>query len=181
MLRAVVIGCPGAGKSTFARGLRDTTGLPLYYLDMLWHRPDRTNISREEFDRRLGEILQKERWIIDGNYSRTLPPRLAACDTVFLLDIPPETCLAGAAARIGKQREDLPWVEPELDEEFRQWIIDFPKDQLPEIYRMLEGLRAGQTLVVLRSREEAEAYLQRLAEQKGQKRNGKADRLLHGI
>ena len=57
MLRAMVIGCPGAGKSTFARKLRDITGLPLYYLDMLWHKPDKTNISREEFDRTLSVIL----------------------------------------------------------------------------------------------------------------------------
>lgn len=72
MLRAMVIGCPGAGKSTFARKLRDITGLPLYYLDMLWHKPDKTNISREEFDRKLSVILEKDKWIIDGNYQRTL-------------------------------------------------------------------------------------------------------------
>lgn len=44
MKRVLVIGCPGAGKSTFARWLRDATGLPLYYLDRIWHRPDKTNI-----------------------------------------------------------------------------------------------------------------------------------------
>lgn len=59
MKRVLVIGSPGAGKSTFARKLRDGTGLPLYYLDMVWHRSDRTNISREEFDQRLCEIMEK--------------------------------------------------------------------------------------------------------------------------
>ena len=43
--KALVIGSPGAGKSTFARRLRDASGLPLHYLDMLWHRPDGTNVS----------------------------------------------------------------------------------------------------------------------------------------
>ena len=52
MQKVIVIGCPGAGKSTFARQLREVTGLPLYYLDMLWHRPDRTNPPREENDAR---------------------------------------------------------------------------------------------------------------------------------
>lgn len=75
MNKVIVIGCPGAGKSTFARKLRDFIGLPLYYLDMLWHRPDKTNISREEFDIRLKEILETEKWIIDGNYGRTLETR----------------------------------------------------------------------------------------------------------
>lgn len=40
--KAIIIGCPGAGKSTFARKLSEKTQLPLYYLDMLWHKPDRT-------------------------------------------------------------------------------------------------------------------------------------------
>ncbi len=88
MLRAIVIGSPGAGKSTFARKLRDTAHLPLYYLDMLWHKPDKTTISKEEFDAALQELLKKDRWIIDGNYLRTLEIRLQACDTVFLLDYP---------------------------------------------------------------------------------------------
>ena len=32
MKRIMIIGCPGSGKSTFARGLAEKTGLPLYYL-----------------------------------------------------------------------------------------------------------------------------------------------------
>lgn len=59
MERVLIIGCPGAGKSTFARQLRKKTGLPLYYLDLIWHRPDHTNCSREEFDE---EFRQ---WILD--------------------------------------------------------------------------------------------------------------------
>lgn len=45
--KAVIIGCPGAGKSTFARILSDKTHLPLYYLDMLWHKLDRTTVDRK--------------------------------------------------------------------------------------------------------------------------------------
>ena len=47
--KILVIGCPGAGKSTFARKLRDKTGLPLYYLDMLLHNSDRSAVSRGRF------------------------------------------------------------------------------------------------------------------------------------
>lgn len=74
--KAIVIGSPGAGKSTFSRKLRDMTGLPLYHLDMIWHRPNQTTVSKQEFDERLREILEKDCWIIDGNYSRTLELRL---------------------------------------------------------------------------------------------------------
>ncbi len=157
--KILVIGCPGAGKSTFARKLRDVTGLPLFYLDMLWHKPDRTNISGEEFDEKLNDILGKDKWIIDGNYQRTLEVRMKACDTVFFLDFPLEVCLAGAKARIGKEREDMPWVETELDEEFRQWIVDFSRDQLPAIYELLEKYQDNREIIVFQSRDEADAYL----------------------
>jgi len=159
MQRAMIIGCPGAGKSTFARKLRDITGLPLYYLDMLWHKPDRTNISREEFDRRLKEIVGRDRWIIDGNYDRTMEIRIRECDTVFLLDFPLEVCLAGAGSRIGTKREDLPWLETELDPEFRQWIVDFEKEKLPFIYELLEKYREHKDVFIFKSREETEQYL----------------------
>ena len=76
MNKVIVIGCPGAGKSTFARALAAATGLELHYLDMLWHKPDKTNITREEFDSALARIMSDDGWIIDGNYIRTLEMRL---------------------------------------------------------------------------------------------------------
>lgn len=161
MEKVIIIGCPGAGKSTFARGLRDRTGLPLCYLDMLWHRPDETNVSREEFDAALGEVLKGKRWIVDGNYLRTMELRLSACDTVFCLDVPMEDCLAGARARIGRPREDLPWVERELDGEFQQWILDFRRDQMPKIEELLERYRE-KNVIRFRSRQEGEKFLARL-------------------
>lgn len=160
--KVIVIGCPGAGKSTFSRRLREMTGLPLYYLDMLWHRPDKTNIGREEFDARLQEIVSSDRWIIDGNYGRTLEMRLKACDTVFLMDLPVDVCLAGAYSRVGNKREDMPWVEDELDGEFKQWILDFPKNELPKIYALLDRYREQKNVTVFRSRKEADDFLEEM-------------------
>ncbi len=162
MKRAVVIGCSGSGKSVFSRKLRDATGLPLYYLDMIWHKPDGTNISREEFDEKLGSIISSDSWIIDGNYQRTLETRIKACDTVFLFDLPTETCIEGALSRIGKKREDMPWFENELDPEFRQWIESFRANQLPEVYRLLEKYKNGREIVVFRTREQADKFIQKL-------------------
>lgn len=158
MKKIIVIGCPGAGKSTFARRLKEMTGLPLYYLDQIWHKADRTTVSKEEFDAKLREIIQQDRWIIDGNYLRTMECRLDACDTVFFLDYPLEICLEGAKARIGTVREDMPWVETEFDEEFRQWILDFPKDQIPVIYELLKKYETEKEIIVFKSRDEAEKF-----------------------
>lgn len=163
MEKILVLGSPGAGKSTFARRLREITGLPLHHLDLLWHRPDRTNRTQEEFDADLAGILREERWIIDGNYSRTLEVRLAACDTAFFLDYPLEVCLAGAQARIGKRREDFPYLETELDPEFYQWILDFPRDHLPHLRELAAEYQQKREVVTFRSREEGDRYLESLA------------------
>ena len=163
MQKVLVIGCPGAGKSTFARALRDATGLPLCYLDMLWHKPDRTNVTPEAFDRALAEWLARQAWIIDGDYSRTLPQRLEACDTVFFLDFPLEVCLAGVENRRGAQRPDMPWVEEELDAEFLQYILDFGQAQMPAIRAGLEAYRGRRQILTFHSRAEADAWLNALA------------------
>lgn len=158
--KIIVIGSPGAGKSTFSRKLRDITGLPLHHLDLIWHKSDKTNISAEEFDKKLKNILSADKWIIDGNYQRTLEIRLEQCDTVFFLDYPLDICLEGAKSRIGLPRKDFPWIETEFDEEFRQWIIDFSIKQLPFIYKILENY--NKTIVVFKSRQEADNYLTEL-------------------
>jgi len=157
--KVIVIGCPGSGKSYFARKLRDKTGLPLYYLDQIWHKADKTNITREEFDAILDNILKNDEWIIDGTYSRTLDIRLQKCDTVFLLDLPLEVCMKGAESRIGQKREDLPWVEDEFDGEFRQHILNFPHNRLPEIYRLLESYKPEKNIIVFKSREAVNEYI----------------------
>ncbi|MGN1133389.1 MAG: adenylate kinase [Oscillospiraceae bacterium] len=165
MKRILVIGCPGSGKSTFARRLRDITGLPLYYLDMLWHKADKTNVTQSEFDCKLSGILSKDKWIIDGNYKRTLKARIEKCDTVLWLDYPTELCLQSAESRIGKPREDMPWIETEFDPEFFEYIKNFRSKQNPVIENLLEEF-SDRKIIVFHSREESDEFLRKLKEQK---------------
>lgn len=158
MKKIIVVGCPGAGKSTFARELSKIYDLPLYYLDMIWHKKDRTNININEFDDKLKQIMTNDKWIIDGNYQRTLAMRMQACDTIFLLDMPVEVCLESAQKRIGNKREDMPWIEEEFDEEFKQFIIDFPKKELPYIYQLLEQYQ-NKNIYIFHNRKEINDFI----------------------
>lgn len=161
MQRVLVIGCSGSGKSHFARKLARITGLYLYYLDLIWHKADRSTISREEFDEALDKILSEKRWILDGNFQRTLARRLARCDTVFLFDLPTADCLAGVKERIGRKRPDMPWIETKFDPEFREWIINFKRDRLPGILELLARTQCRK--MIFHSRQDSDSYLQALA------------------
>ena len=159
--KVIVIGCPGSGKSHFSRVLHELTALPLYHLDMLFWNADKTTVSREVFDNRLRSILTKDRWIIDGNYSRTMEKRLRACDTVFFLDLPTEVCLDGIKARLNRPRTDMPWIETEEDPEFTTYVKSFATAQRPTILTLLEKYPEKQVFIFT-TREEAQDYLNQL-------------------
>jgi len=136
--KIIVLGCPGSGKSTLSEKLRDVTGLPLFHLDAIWWNPDKSHISREEFDQKLDEILQTNKWVIDGDYSRTYEIRFQSCDTVIFLDYSVDECMSGIKERIGKVRADMPWVEQELDPELVKLVENYPKTNRPVILSLLE-------------------------------------------
>ena len=159
--RVAVIGCPGSGKSTFSRALRDATGLPLYHLDAIYWRDDRTTLPREEFYPLQREIIARDAWIIDGNYGSTMEWRVEACDLLVFLDFPIEVCLEGVRARRGQKRSDIPWVEDGEDEEFMAFIRGFETESRPKILELIEQ-HPDKTVLTFTSRAEADEFLRTL-------------------
>ena len=161
MKRVAVIGCPSGGKSTFARRLQQITGLPLVHLDNVWWKPDRTHIPREAFDAALEQILAEDEWIVDGNYSRTLEPRIRACDTVVFLDYDEQTCIDGLNERLGRARPDMPWTEDTLDPELVALVKRFRTEERPTTCAILERY-ADRRILIFHTRAEADRWLDRI-------------------
>lgn len=161
MKKVIIIGCPGSGKTTFSEKLHSKTALPLFHLDAIWHKADRTHITREEFDIQLAKILSLDKWIIDGNYTRTLECRIAACDTIILFDLPTDVCLAGAVSRLGKKRPDMPWIDTELDRTLKTEIEEFSSKNSPVIYELLQKYQANKTIIIFKSRDEADKFIEK--------------------
>ena len=139
MKKVIILGCPGCGKSIFSIKLQEKTGLPLIHLDNVWWNSDRTHVSREEFDKRLSDIICGDEWIIEGDYSRTYEVRIKACDTVLFLDFDVETCLEGIRERVGKNRPDIPWVEERLDPELVRDVENYHKEKRPVLLKLLDN------------------------------------------
>ena len=168
MERVMIIGCGGSGKSTLARQLGEKTGLPVVHLDKLFWHPGWVESSKEEIDAKIMQAILEPRWILDGNYNRTLPKRLEYCDTVIYLDFSRFACLMGVVKRIlttfGTVRPDMAEGCPErFDWEFLRWVWNFSRKHREKYYRMLNETE-GIEKIVLKNRRAVKQFLKEVEE-----------------
>ena len=166
MERVLIVGSPGAGKSTLAREVARLTGLPLVHLDQLHWSAGWVESTRDELEAKVREAIAAPRWVIDGNYGGTLQLRLIRADTVIDLDLPRWLCVFSivrrAIAHRGRTRSDMaPGCPEHLNWEFLAYTFHFPGEgrrRLEETMRSFPGRR-----IRLRSRREVRRFLEGLA------------------
>ena len=163
MDRIMIIGCGGSGKSTLAQQLGQKLRLPVVHLDQLFWTPGWVSVSKDEFDRMHDEAISGKKWIIDGNFDRTIPVRLKRCDTVIYLDFSRFACLMGVLKRVvttyGKVRPDMGEGCPErMDLDFLKWVWNFNKNKRERIYGLLKEAEEVR-VIILKNRRAVKRFL----------------------
>ncbi len=173
MQRILIIGCPGAGKSTLAPQLSERLNLPVYHLDNAYWLPGWVGPDKNEFRQKLKEIVDRPRWIIDGCYSSTFNIRFPKADTIVHLDYSRGLCMYRTLKRIalnfGRVRPDSGAGCPEqIDFEFIKYVWEFRRTRSQMIYDWIDRIREDQEALTFTHPRQTEEWLIGLGERSAQ-------------
>lgn len=105
-----IIGTSGSGKSNFAKKLSEILAIPYLEMDQLFWLPNWTEPPNEVFFEKLKQALEQPAWVLDGNYTRTLPIKWQKVDVVIWLDYSFARTLLQAIRRAARRA----WTQEEL-------------------------------------------------------------------
>lgn len=161
------MGSSGSGKSTLARRLGELLDIEVIHLDSYYWQPNWVATPEGEWAKKVRELLERERWVMDGNYPNSLGLRIGYADTVIFLDQNRWICLWRCIRRFaihrGENRSELAeGCNEKIDLDFLKWILNYPRDVKPEIERVLQGNLEKQ-VVWLKSSKEVTGFLAQIA------------------
>lgn len=165
--RILVMGGSGSGKSTLSRKLGEILCISVVHLDKLFWREGWVSAPLDEFDALIDEILSKDAWVMDGNYSRTLKKRLKHCEVILYLDYSRITCLFSVLKRIcksyGRTRPDMgEGCIERIDWDFLKFTWNFNKNFRAENLSLLEGI-VDKQVYIFRNRKACRKFLEDLS------------------
>ena len=71
--KVLIIGCAGSGKTTLAKKLSKITNLPVIHMDNYYWSDNWGKKSDAEWHDIVKDLCQQSRWIMDGNYTKSMP------------------------------------------------------------------------------------------------------------
>lgn len=171
MQKILLIGSGSSGKSTLAHELGARLGIDVHHLDALLWKPNWTPATRQEQIAIQSELIERDSWIIDGNYGGTLDLRVDAADTVVFLDLPRTVCTYRVLKRMlkyrGKTRPDMgPDCEERFDPKFLKWVWGYPKSQRPDVLNLLQSVPAEKQVIMLDSQKQVRDFLTRVGKER---------------
>jgi adenylate kinase family enzyme len=145
--------------------------LPVCHLDVLWWRPGWVEAGEAAFDEELEAVVATDDWIADGNYSRTIPMRLARAGAAIMLDFPRTLCLYRVLKRrmmyAGRPRPDMaPGCPEKVDREFIRWLWDYPTRSRPRVLQWLHSFGEAHPFVHLDRPNDVKQLLDSLQDQR---------------
>jgi adenylate kinase family enzyme len=164
MNKALILGCSGSGKSTFSKQLSKARELPLIHLDSLFWKSGWIASIDEEWNQTIAELVRKDQYIMDGNYSRTISIRMKEADTIFFFDFSRYLCVYRAIKRRiinhGKTRSDMAaGCKEKIDLEFIKWIWNFKNRSRDKILRELEEANEQKKVIIFKNPKDVKNYL----------------------
>ena len=164
--RIMVLGNSGAGKTTLSKTLSAKLNCEYFSIDrdVRWQN-NWTQRGSAEQRRILQDIVQRERWVLDGANPSTLDIRLPRTDIVIWMRLPRMTCLMGVARRVvkyyGTVRPDMAegCPEPLPNREFLTYIWNFEKHHAPKFTRNFELYGPETPIFQVKSRAQASKLL----------------------
>ncbi|UOQ42804.1 hypothetical protein MUN89_12600 [Halobacillus salinarum] len=165
MKKIAILGSAGSGKSTLAKILGEKLHVDVLHLDTLFWKPGWKASTIHELKNKQKKFLNKEAWIIDGNYSRVWDERLDQADTIIFLNLPRTLCLLRILNRWrryrGKIREDLGAGCPEkMDLEFIKYVWNFPEQKSGKILKAMMQRTDKAQLLVFNNRKSIQKFTQ---------------------
>lgn len=163
MSKIIVIGSSGSGKSTLSRELSHMLEIPVYHLDKLFWKPNWVMTTKDEQFTIQNSLLDKNEWIIDGNYTGILEERLLSADTIIFLNLPRRICYYRVFKRLlknfGKTRIDMGKdCKERINLTFLKYIWNYPKYRKPFLLKKFRKLENEKKIFVLNSKKEIKEF-----------------------
>ena len=155
--RISIIGGSGSGKSTLTNILSRELDIPAIHLDSINYNPNWVEIDKNERDAIISSKANEDKWIIDGNYNKTLKERLERADLIIWLDYSTYTHIKGVFKRVtknyNKEKPDIPGCKERINFAFFKYVATYNKKKRPKVLELLKDIPDERILIFKRQKD----------------------------